>query len=126
MTNLDLRGVAETGRLVRPSDAAYGFEGGDTTASAARRSTWQQALELSGLYIQFSTDNTAWSDTAADEDTHFRIASGTAKPSNTSSRWSAGIALGGDIPDVSGLVDDVTFADPHCDDHLSGRDYQHL
>ena len=110
MTTIDIRGVS--GRPIRASDNAYGFEEAQLTADAVRESTWQAALELAGLYVQYSEDNATWSDTPSDDDTHFRVASGTEQPSNSSSRWSAGIALGGDQPDISGLVDDVTFADP--------------
>ena len=90
---LDLRGVPASGRNIRTTDVAFGWEHSLTSETAARRSSWQQVLELGGLYVQFSTNNSTWSDTAGNSDTHFRIASGTEKPINTSNRWSAGIAL---------------------------------
>ena len=109
-TGFDIGGV--TGRPVRPTDNAYGFQEGLVTTDGIRESTWQDALELAGLYVQYSTDGSTWSDTSSASDTHFRVAPGTEKPSDSSSRWSAGIALGGEQPDITGLVDDVTFNDP--------------
>ena len=109
-TGFDIGGVS--GRPIRGSDNAYGFQAGLVTTDGIRESTWQDALELAGLYIQYSTDGSTWSDTSSASDTHFRLASGTEKPSDSSSRWSAGIELGGDQPDITGLVDDVTFVDP--------------
>ena len=73
----------------------FGWEHSLVSEAAARRSSWQQALELTGLYVQFSTNNSTWSDATSSSDTHFRIASGTEKPVNTSARWSDGIALAG-------------------------------
>ena len=90
---LDLRDVPASGRNIRATDTAFGWEHALTSEIAARRSSWQQVLELAGLYVQFSTNNSTWSDTTSNSDTHFRIASGTEKPVNTSNRWSAGIAL---------------------------------
>ena len=90
---LDLRDVPASGRNIRSTDTAFGWEHSLTSEIAARRSSWQQVLELAGLYLQFSTDNATWSDAASNSDTHFRLASGTEKPVNTSARWSAGIAL---------------------------------
>ena len=91
---LDLRDVPASGRNIRTTDVAFGWEHSLTSAIAARRSSWQQVLELAGLYVQFSENNSTWSDTATVDDTHFRIASGTEKPADSSARWSAGIALG--------------------------------
>lgn len=107
MTSLDLRGVSATGKPIRPSDAAYGFDGADASADAARRSTWQQALEMSGLYVQYSTDGSTPSDSSSPNDSHFRIASGTEKPGNGSNRWSAWIPLGG--ASVPMAPDDMYF-----------------
>ena len=90
---LDLRDVPAS-RNIRTTDVAFGWEHSLTSETAARRSSWQEALELAGLYVQFSENNSTWSDTATVDDTHFRIASGTEKPADTSARWSAGIALG--------------------------------
>ena len=90
---------------ITDSDVAIGFDPTNASGSAGRRSTWKVTLELLGLYIQFSTDNATWSDTATDDDTHFRIASGTTKPANSSNRWSVGIALGGGASTTSGTAD---------------------
>ena len=90
---LDLRDIPASGRNIRTTDTAFGWEHSLTSELAARRSSWQEVLELAGLYVQFSTNNSTWSDTTSSSDTHFRLASGTEKPPNTSSRWGAGIAL---------------------------------
>ena len=70
MTMLDLRGVPQAGREIRITDTAFGFEQALTSELAARRSSYQQALELLGLYIQFSgTDTGPWSAASQPTDT---------------------------------------------------------
>ena len=51
-TGFDIGGVS--GRPIRGSDNAYGFQEGLVTTDGIRESTWQDALELAGLYIQYS------------------------------------------------------------------------
>ena len=60
---LDLRDVPASGRNIRATDVAFGWEHSLTSEIAARRSSWQQVLELAGLYVQFSENNSSWSDT---------------------------------------------------------------
>ena len=101
MTMLDLRGVPQAGREIRITDTAFGFEQALTSELAARRSSYQQALELLGLYIQFSANDTGpWSTSSQPTDGFFRIASGATLPANLSSRWSAAIRLG--VPGATG------------------------
>ena len=107
---LDLRDVPASGRNIRTTDVAFGWEHSLVSEAAARRSSWQEALELAGLYAQFSEDNVNWSDHATVDATHFRLASGTERPSATSARWLAGIALGGVVSlsfaDITGEIAD--------------------
>ena len=110
---------------ITDSDVLSGFDPTNASASAGRRSTAKVTLELLGLYIQFSTDNATWADTASDDDTHFRIASGTSTPANASSRWSTGIALGGGASTTSGTADptggdpDDTYLQVNASDELT-------
>ena len=112
---LDLRDVPASGRNIRPTDTAFGWEHALTSEIAARRSSWQQVLELAGLYVQFSENNSTWADTATVDATHFRLASGTEKPADGSVRWSAGIALGGAVSlsfsDITGTIADSQIPD---------------
>ena len=108
---LDLRAVPTTGRKIRPTDDAFGFDGSLTSATAARRSSWKEALELSGVHVQFSTDGSTWSDDTSDADTHYRLATGTEKPADDSDRWTAGIALGSGSTDISFSDISGTIAD---------------
>lgn len=99
MTTVDIRGVS--GRPVRPTDNAYGFDEALTTADAVRESTWQAALELAGIYIQYSTDGVTPRNSPSANDTHFRLASATSQPVNMSDRWTAWITLGAPLTDVA-------------------------
>ena len=107
---LDLRDVPASGRNIRTTDVAFGWEHALTSETAARRSSWQEALDLAGLWVQFSEDNVAWSDHATADSTHFRLASGTERPATTSDRWLDGIALGGAVSlsfaDITGEIAD--------------------
>ena len=43
-----------TGRPIRATDQAVGYQQSDTAETAGRKSTWQDALNLSGLFTQYS------------------------------------------------------------------------
>ena len=96
-------GCQRSGCHTTVNDNAYGFEEALLTADAVRESTWKTALELLGLFSQYSTDGSTASDDPSDDDTHYRLATGTEKPDDDSDRWSAWIPLGGDSLDTDGV-----------------------
>ena len=95
MQDIDIRGVSKTVSPIRVTDNAYGFEEALTTADAVRESTWATVLELLGLHVEFGTSTSGpWGATVPGGVTHYRVATGAARPVDTDPRWSVAIPVG--------------------------------